>query len=109
MDVCTALLFCHSGCGLGPTAVLIHRDVKPSNVLVYLDRCTGRRVGVLGDFGISKLYPGGLPGAATTTTLYGTPGYMAPELHTGDHPSPLSDAYALGITILQVSEGWGWV
>ncbi len=39
---------------------------------------------------------------ATTSTLYGTPGYIAPELSEGDHPSPLSDAYALGVTIIQV-------
>ncbi len=101
VDVCDGLLFCHRGCGRGPAAVLLHRDVKPSNVLLHRDRM-GRLFGALGDFGISKLYPVGASAAATTATVYGTAGYIAPEVNEGEHPSPLSDAYALGITILQV-------
>ena len=104
MDVCDGLLFCHRGCGRGPTAVLLHRDVKPSNVLLHRDRM-GRLTGALGDFGIAKLYPVGVGAAATTATLYGTAGYIAPELTEGAHPSPLSDAYALGVTVLQVGGG----
>ncbi len=103
MDVCDGLLFCHRGCGRGPAAMLLHRDIKPSNVLLHRDR-TGRLVGSLGDFGISKLYPVGIGAVATTTTVYGTPGYIAPEVTYGDHPSPQSDTYALGITILRVGE-----
>jgi serine/threonine protein kinase len=101
VDVCDGLLFCHRGCGRGPTAVLLHRDVKPPNVLLHRDRM-GRLIGALGDFGISKLYPVGASAVATTATVYGTAGYIAPEVNEGEHPSPLSDAYALGITILQV-------
>jgi hypothetical protein len=103
IDVCDGLLFCHHGCGIGRAAVLLHRDIKPANVLLRRDRLTGRLVGALGDFGISKMYPEG-EFARGTTTLggIGTPGYMAPELHYGDPCSPLSDAYSLGITLLQV-------
>ncbi len=102
MDLCDALLYCHSGCEGGPAAVLLHRDVKPSNVLLYRDAGSGRLVGALGDFGISRLYPEGVGGFASTVTVYGTPGYIAPEVNEGERHSPLSDAYAVGITILQV-------
>ncbi len=103
VDVCDGLIFCHEGCGVGPTAVLLHRDVKPANVLLRRDRQIGRLVGVVGDFGISKLYPAGVGAGATTGSVYGTPGYYAPEVFQGQHPSPASDAYAVGITVLQVS------
>jgi serine/threonine protein kinase len=106
MDMCDGLLHCHSGCGFGPTAVLLHRDVKPSNVLLYRDRVTGRLVGALGDFGVSKLYPAGLGAVAATATIYGTAGYIAPELTEGGRPSPQSDAYAAGVTIVQVGASY---
>ena len=102
IDLCDALIFCHSGCGNGPSAVLLHRDVKPPNLLLRRSRRTGRLVGALGDFGISKLYPTGVGAVASTATLYGTPGYIAPEVNDGDAPSPLSDAYSLGVTMMQV-------
>jgi serine/threonine protein kinase len=102
MDLCDGLLQCHSGCGFGPGSVVLHLDVKPSNVLLRRDRDTGRLVAALGDFGVSKLYPARVGSVAATGTIYGTAGYIAPELTEGCHPSPESDAYAVGITILQV-------
>lgn len=105
IDMCDGLLYCHGGCGFGPAAVLLHRDVKPSNVLLRRDQETGRLVGALGDFGVSKLCSASMGAVAATGTIYGTAGYIAPELTEGGHPSPQSDAYAAGITILQVGAG----
>ncbi len=104
VDVCDGLLFSHGGCGRGPTTVLLHRDVKPSNVLLHRDR-DGRLVAALGGFGLSKLCTVGMDSSvATTGAPYGTVGYIAPEVNEGAPPSTLSDAYALGVTILQVGD-----
>ncbi len=71
-------------------AGLVHRDVKPANVV--LER--GGRV-VLTDFGLGR--PQG--GAGEPWRTAGTPLFMAPELFAGEPPSPRSDLYALGVTL----------
>lgn len=71
-------------------AGLVHRDVKPANVV--LER--GGRV-VLTDFGLGRP----LGGAGEPGRTAGTPLFMAPELFAGERPSPRSDLYALGVTL----------
>ncbi|GAC1602398.1 MAG: hypothetical protein NVS3B21_30590 [Acidimicrobiales bacterium] len=77
---------------------IVHRDVKPSNVLI---ENTGRVV--LGDFGIARL--------ADTTRLtqaamtIGTAAYMAPEQVTGRDVGPPADVYALGLILLECLTG----
>jgi serine/threonine-protein kinase len=78
---------------------LIHRDVKPANVLVTDD---GRPV--LGDFGVAHV----LEGAGDLTeagTVIGTPHYMAPEQAAGQTPGPECDIYALGVMLFQMLTG----
>ncbi|MGW4895590.1 protein kinase domain-containing protein [Kitasatospora sp. NPDC004240] len=79
-------------------AGVVHRDVKPGNVLLALD---GRVV--LTDFGIASI--AGTTTLTRTGELVGSVDYLAPELVRGGTPSPASDLWALGITLYQTVEG----
>jgi serine/threonine protein kinase len=79
-------------------AGIVHRDVKPSNIMVLPD---GRVK--LADFGIARALDD--PGLTATGGIMGSPGYMAPELFAGKPPSPATDLWALGATLFHASEG----
>ncbi|PKK12541.1 MAG: serine/threonine protein kinase [Thermomonospora sp. CIF 1] len=79
-------------------AGVLHRDVKPSNVLVT----TGDRA-VLTDFGIAVA-----TGDATLTQtglVMGSPAYIAPERARGKTAGPASDLWSLGVTLYAMLEG----
>ena len=77
---------------------LIHRDVKPANLLL----APGGIVKVT-DFGIAHTV-GSVPVTATGE-LIGTPGYLAPERVDGEQATPASDLYALGMVAYECLAG----
>ncbi len=80
-------------------AGVIHRDVKPENVLVDGSSSPGRPR--LTDFGIAK-YVQQEGTTRRSTMLVGTPQYIAPELIDGKEPTAATDLYALGIMLYEL-------
>ena len=78
---------------------IVHRDVKPANVLLEKDDTP-----VLADFGLAKLLQGSSLKSMTGVTT-GTPAYMAPEQVTGSRVGPAADRYALATIAYEMLTG----
>jgi hypothetical protein len=94
-DVCEALAHAHE-------RGVIHRDVKPQNVIVRADDGAGRRAKLM-DFGIASLV--GAPTLTATGEVVGTLAYMAPEQAAGLGASEASDVYSLALALYECWTG----
>ena len=78
-------------------AGIVHRDVKPHNILVEGDRA------YLSDFGLAKAFDES--GSAGGTSVVGTAHYMSPEQWRGDSIGPAADVYSLGCVLYEAITG----
>jgi len=91
-QICAILGYLHK-----QTPPVIHRDIKPQNIIVRPDGSLG-----LTDFGIARTYK---EGSDSDTQYMGTQPYAPPELYGYSQSSPQTDIYALGIVLIFLATG----
>lgn len=99
-QICDALAYAHS-------KGLIHRDVKPSNIILVRGAGGVETVKVV-DFGIAKVLPATDAKTAQLTQtgeIFGSPLYMSPEQCNGENLDVRSDIYSLGCTMFETLTG----
>jgi eukaryotic-like serine/threonine-protein kinase len=99
-QVCSALGYAHEN-------GIIHRDIKPPNVIVQLDKDKGRLiVAKIIDFGIAKIQDEeGKPGLTQTSAVIGSLHYIAPERFRGGTIDGRVDIFSAGVTLFKLLTG----
>ncbi|KAA8540318.1 hypothetical protein F0562_024763 [Nyssa sinensis] len=92
MDVAQGLEYLHHGC----KPPIIHRDVKPANILL-----NAKYQAKLADFGLSRAFPTD-SGTSVPTKFAGTAGYLDPEYCTSNRFTEKTDVYSFGIVLLEL-------
>lgn len=95
LDITTQIC---EGVGHAHKAGVVHRDIKPQNVLITED---GRAKVV--DFGIARALSES--GLTDSETVWGSPLYFAPEQAAGESPTPASDVYSIGVVTYEMLAG----
>lgn len=97
-----------AGLGAAHKLGIVHRDIKPDNLMIAIDE-NGRQVVKVVDFGIARFNESGGPGITTRDgVIIGTPAYMSPEQAmglTGDKIDARSDVYSVGMVVYEMLTG----
>jgi serine/threonine protein kinase len=103
-QICLGLQCAHQGINIdGNIYPLVHRDIKPTNILVVPDPILGQLVKIL-DFGIAK-FLNYVATNSTNTGFNGTLPYCSPEQLEGEELDNRSDIYSLGVTMFEMLTG----
>ncbi|MEE1739425.1 serine/threonine-protein kinase [Streptomyces sp. BE147] len=95
------------GLAAAHAAGVVHRDVKPENILLDMEGPLGpggSHPALLTDFGVAKLID--TPGRTKSTKIIGTPDYLAPEIVEGLPPRAAVDIYALATVLYELLAGF---
>ena len=91
--------------GAAHRANIIHRDIKPDNILLGKNRIGGDLVKIL-DFGLAKIVEGSDMAKLTKAgDIFGSPYYMSPEQCVGEPSDHRADIYALGVVAFELLTG----
>jgi serine/threonine-protein kinase len=99
-SACAVMLAACAGLHHAHTHSVLHRDVKPENLLL-----SAAGVVKVTDFGIAKVVGGGTALATGKGEILGTPAYMAPEQAEGKHVTAAVDVYAAGTLLYELLAG----
>ncbi|WP_329457605.1 serine/threonine-protein kinase [Streptomyces sp. NBC_01497] len=95
------------GLAAAHAAGVVHRDVKPENILLDIEGPVGpggAHPALITDFGVAKLID--TPSRTKTTRIIGTPDYLAPEIVEGLPPRAAVDIYALATVLYELLAGF---
>jgi len=103
-EALSMLLPIMDGLAAAHQAGVVHRDVKPENIILSIDRA-GREVPKLIDFGISKVIASEIASMLQTGRALGTPLYMSPEQLRAKEVDGRADVWAVGVVLFELLAG----